>query len=183
MPRKKKASYDIEALAIRAQKANEVIRWKAFSWTLLFNRLEDVQPWDVQMASIHPTFRPQGDVVNARQLDQVSGVPVAVEGTAKDLKAFLDLERGLIRSPYFTRVEPERTDRDSQTRETVFRLRFIYDPDVPAGPPPKPEAPEAPEEIEEAMEALADEEADAGPEVADPPGSPAGSDPETEGDR
>ena len=137
--RREIGTVDVEALAIRAQKANEVIRWKAFSWTLLFNRLEEVQPYDIQMASIQPAFRPQADVSNARNLDQVAGVPVAVDGTARDLRAFFALERALVDSPYFTRVEPERTDTDGQTGETVFRLRFIYDPDVPGGPPPRPE--------------------------------------------
>jgi len=134
--------YDLELLDIKAAKANEVIQWKAFSWTRLFNQLEQVQPWDVQMASIHPTFRPQASGRSSRAVETSIGVPVSVEGSAKNLKAFLDLERALIQSPFFTRVEPDRTVRDEQTRETVFGLRFIYSPEVPEEAPPVPDVAE-----------------------------------------
>lgn len=135
-------TYDVESLAVRAGKANEVIRWKAFSWTGLFNQLEEVLPWDVQMASIHPSFRPEGDRSGRDEIVSTA-VPVAVDGTARNLPAFLDLERQLILSPYFARVEPERTEIDPQTHETVFGLRFYYNPEIPAGPPPAPEEPAA----------------------------------------
>ena len=141
--RREIGGYDLELLEIKAAKANEVIQWKVFSWTRLFNQLEQVQPWDVQMASIHPTFRPQARGRSSREVGTSIGVPVSVEGSAKNLKAFLDLERALIQSPFFSRVEPDRTVRDEQTRETVFGLRFIYSPDLPEEPPPAPDVAEA----------------------------------------
>lgn len=147
--------FDLEVLNVRAKKANEVIRWKAFSWTRLFNRLEEVLPWDVQMSSVHPTFRPEGQGKVARDT-AAFGVPVFVEGTAKNLMAFLEFERALIRSPHFSRIEPERTDVDEQTRETVFGLRFIYDPEMPEGPPPAPALAPAETTTEEPIEPSAD---------------------------
>src|SRR5262245_16021363 len=39
------AGHDLKQLQTRVDKANEIIHWKAFSWTRLFNRLEDVQPY------------------------------------------------------------------------------------------------------------------------------------------
>jgi hypothetical protein len=49
----------VEQLTIGADKANEVIGWKSFSWTRLFNLLEEVLPHEVQMVSIRPVFRPE----------------------------------------------------------------------------------------------------------------------------
>jgi Tfp pilus assembly protein PilN len=175
--------HDLELLKIKAAKANEVIHWKAFSWTRLFNQLEQVQPWDVQMASIHPTFRPQASGRSSREKESAVGVPVAVEGTAKNVKAFLDLERALILSPYFTRVEPDRTDRDTQTRETVFGLRFVYNPELPEGPPPAPEVEEEemPAEDAVATDALQDDEASEVGEPVEQPEVAAEGDPIQEG--
>ena len=45
-----KTEYDIPGLEVQAEKANEVIEWKAFSWTKLFNRMEQAQPWNVRLA-------------------------------------------------------------------------------------------------------------------------------------
>ena len=49
--------FDVEALGIQAFKANEVIEWRVFSWTRLFNLMEQIQPNDVRMSSIRPLFR------------------------------------------------------------------------------------------------------------------------------
>jgi hypothetical protein len=170
--RREIAGYDLGLLEIKAAKANEVIQWKSFSWTRLFNQLEQVQPWDVKMASIHPTFRPQADGTSGRAQRVAIGVPVSVEGSAKNLKAFLDLERSLIQSPYFTRVEPDRTIRDDQTRETVFGLRFVYNPDLPEEPPLASEpAPVVAEDVV-AEDLPADDGAEQGAEDATTTGTP-----------
>ena len=46
----------LEKLTVQSLKANEVIEWKAFSWTRLFNLMEQIQPWDIRMTSIRPIF-------------------------------------------------------------------------------------------------------------------------------
>jgi hypothetical protein len=120
---------DLPVLVTKADKANEVIRWKSFSWTRLFNLLQEIQPWDVQMTSIHPVFR--GDRRGARnELEDLEQVPVSVEGTAKTLRDFLAFERALIFDPHFDRVEPDNIATDDNSGETIFRLRFLYDPRV-----------------------------------------------------
>jgi hypothetical protein len=130
--------FDLPLLAARAAKANEVIRWKSFSWTLLFNRLKEVQPWDVQMTTIRPVFEvTSAESRRAGEEEEAGGedfdrVPVSVEGVAKTLQDFLEFERRLIDDPHFERVEPESTARDDNTGETVFRLRFLYDPRITA---------------------------------------------------
>jgi hypothetical protein len=120
---------DLPVLVTKADKANDVIRWKSFSWTRLFNLLQEVQPWEVQMTSIHPVFR--GDRRGARnQIEDLEQVSVSVEGTAKTLKDFLAFERELIFDPHFDRVEPDNTATDENSGETIFRVRFLYDPRV-----------------------------------------------------
>ncbi len=166
--------FDLEQLEVKAAKANEVIRWKAFSWTRLFNLLEELQPWDVQMASVHPTFRVEGATDAQRKVGTV-GVPVSVEGIARDLEAFLEFERALLRSPSFSRVEPERTQRTPNTGEIVFALRFHYDPQAAEGPPPRPPAAgdAAGEAAGEPVPDPAAAEPVAGDESAAPPADPA----------
>jgi hypothetical protein len=143
--------YNLPALGAQAEKANEVIRWKSFSWTRLFNQLEQVQPWDVQMNSIHPVFRTTGRGMRD-EIEDPDQVPVSVEGTAKTLKDLLAFERQLIFDPHFDRIEPESYANDETTGETVFRMRFLYDPRVSV----EEQEPEA-EAQPEAQEAAADE--------------------------
>ena len=151
--------YDIAGLGAQAEKANEVIEWKAFSWTRLFNRMEQAQPWNVRLASIRPVFRSERGQGGA----DLSGVgrkslPVVVEGSAQDFQALLDFERALFEDSQFDRPEPER-ENISETGEVVFTLRFTYYPESieePAADPP------AEEEVQEgdAVVAGADPEAD-----------------------
>jgi hypothetical protein len=123
------AAFELPVLVTKADKANDVIRWKSFSWTRLFNLLQEIQPWDVQMTSIHPVFR--GDRRGTRnQIEDLEQISVSVEGTAKTLKDFLAFERALIFDPHFDRVEPDNTATDENSGETIFRLRFLYDPRV-----------------------------------------------------
>ena len=57
--------FDLSNIWLRSDKANEVIRWKSFSWTRLFNVLQEVQPNDVQMISITPVFHATSESIDA----------------------------------------------------------------------------------------------------------------------
>ena len=119
---------NLPELATQAAKANDVIAAKAFSWTRLFNQLENVLPYTVRMLSVRPQFRfGQG---GRRQADNVpeGAVPVSVEGIARDLRAILDFERSLIEDVHFSRVDPDRHSRTPEG-ETLFTLRFLYYPE------------------------------------------------------
>jgi len=121
--------FNLGEIGVKSDKANHVIRFKAFSWTRLFNLLQEVQPYNVQMMSIHPVFR--GDPGRMRTaVEDPDQVPVSVEGVAKSLKDLLELERSLIGSAHFDRVDPEHYAVDEHTREVIFRMRFLYDPRV-----------------------------------------------------
>lgn len=133
--------HDLKMLRRQADKANEVIRWKAFSWTGLFNLLEQIQPHDVRMTSVHPVFHDEQQGGEA-QLGDSRGVPVSVEGLAKDHQAILKLEVALMRDVHILQVEPDKTEREEATNQMVFRLHFLYDHQA------EPEAVSAPAEPE-----------------------------------
>jgi hypothetical protein len=129
-------AYDLNALEIQAAKANEVIEWKAFSWTRLFNKMELIQPYDVRMTSIRPLFR-GGDrrsILQAAASEKRQSVAVAVEGTAKDFNAFWEMQNVLLTDNHFGQVDPERLNR-SESMEIVFQLSFQYFPEAEDQPP------------------------------------------------
>lgn len=135
--------YDVGILGREALKANEVIEWKAFSWTRLFNRLEEVHPWDIHMTSIEPIFR--GEAGQAANLvdEERKSVPIQLQGIAKDLDALWTFERNLFDSPYFFQVEPERHSREERG-DLQFALRVTYFPEGQPGERPVRTAGETP---------------------------------------
>lgn len=123
-------NHDIGFLRTQASRANDVIQMKAFSWTRLFNGLEEVMPYEVRMQSVQPIFRVgQRSRYRATEEDPLrNGIPVNVEGVAKNLEGFLEFERNLFDHPRFDRVEPERTDL-LPNQEWAFKIRFNYFPE------------------------------------------------------
>jgi Tfp pilus assembly protein PilN len=88
------AGLDGAALQRRADFANAAILSRVFSWTTLFNELEEVVPPDVKLRSLRPSIGARGKV------------DVLLEGTARDYGAFVELEEALMRSSSFSRVYP-----------------------------------------------------------------------------
>ena len=106
----------------RGRLAGDLISRWSFSWTLLFNRLEQVMPVDVMMTAIRPTFGPQGVVVR-------------VEGVAKSQPALIIFEEALLRQPAFRRIYPLSERRLNPSRpEISFVLNFDYVPGEVAPP-------------------------------------------------
>ncbi|ANM28658.1 hypothetical protein ABI59_02065 [Acidobacteria bacterium Mor1] len=124
-------SFNLRTLQTQTDKANDVISWRAFSWTRLFNILEWVQPYDVRMTSVRPVFL-ASERTRATRRDESpipdGAVPVRVRGIAKDREAFLELQRELLVDPRFDKVEPERVNTDPATNELTFELGFLYFP-------------------------------------------------------
>ena len=145
------AEFDLKALGLQAFKANEVIEWRVFSWTRLFNLMEQVQPNNVRMTSIRPIFRAgrRAEELGTEGVTPEKAIPVSVEGLAKDIGSFMEFEKALLANGQIDGVFPERfTYTDS--REVLFDLTFVYKPN-------------------EEAEWLADEEeADAATAAADP---------------
>lgn len=165
------ANHDLKDLSLRASKARDVIERKALSWTRLFNRMEEVLPYEVRMASIRPVFAFGRRAASERDKLPPGSVPVSVEGSAKTLEAFFEFERALIHDPHFDRVEPHRFNR-SDGNEVVFEMRFLYFPDAGAVEPVPPEAEQAsggpvPDEATEGpADAAAPEVEESLPEIA-----------------
>lgn len=134
-----KRQVDDKALWREAIKANEVIEWKAFSWTKLFNRLEAVHPWNVHVTEIRPIFRGEGRQSANLLAEQNKSIPILIEGMSKDLDALFKFERNLFSDPYFFQVEPER-HANSVTGEVVFTLRVTFYPDGKPVTEPAPNA-------------------------------------------
>jgi hypothetical protein len=118
--------YDLSELAVQAAKANDVIEWKAFSWTRLFNHLEDLQPYKVKMLAVRPVFYAAERKTQNETVPE-GAVPVQVEGIAENLRWFLAFERALLQDPHFSEVEPERSNK-LESGEIRFDLKFLYYP-------------------------------------------------------
>ena len=120
--------FDLEALAIQADKANQVIDWRAFSWTRLFNLMAEIQPYRIRMTSIRPIFRTgrrgTDEFVTATERKVI---PVSIQGAAKDFAAVFELQNRLQENPQIGRVEPDRLSK-IENGEYVFEMRFYYLP-------------------------------------------------------
>jgi len=116
---------DLRGLARQSDKANEVIAWKTFSWTDLFNVLEEVLPNDVRLTSVRPMFRVADEGVDAGT--RIRTVPVAVEGIARTYGDLAKFQLAMQDNPHFGRIEPL-TARRSDNREYKYQMRFQYIP-------------------------------------------------------
>jgi len=161
------AAIDIAALGEGVLMANEFLVRRGMSWTKLFEQLERVQPYEVRMTSIRPmpvdrTREPAGAGAGVA----AEAIPVAVNGVAQSLAAFLEFERALLLDDHFARVEPVRTEFEGDG-QVQFELRFQYDPEGRLGI-------EAGTALPAVLPAVAEAEADSGatPGAATPEGAP-----------
>lgn len=156
---------DLDSVLLRTDKANEVIRWKSFSWTRLFNVLQEVQPNDVQMVSINPVFHGNA---NSRRRDGIDPelVPISVEGVCKNLRDFFEFQTNLLFDRRIHSVEPDRWSTDEKTGQTEFSMRFLYDPRIDGSAEAEAQ-PEASVAAAEMPEVPTDTERDSSPAVAD----------------
>jgi len=116
---------DFRRLYGRGQYAGELILKRAFSWTLLFNHLENVIPPDLMMTAIRPQITSQGIVIR-------------VDGIAKNHDALYGLEDTLQKNPVFTHVQPLTERKINPGRPDLsFAMSFDY---LPAKAVPKPAA-------------------------------------------
>jgi hypothetical protein len=127
--------FDVDALEVQATKANEVIEWKAFSWTRLFNALEEAQPNQVRMTEVRPDFKASAPG-EEQAAANVAGIPVSLAGIAHDLAAFTAQQSSMQEHPSFGRVEPNRLFR-TDAGEIEFEMHAWYlfgDEGAPGGP-------------------------------------------------
>lgn len=115
---------DLTTLNTKSNFANGLILSRLFSWSALFDRIEDLIPSDVKIRSIRPAISPKG-------------IEIQIDGMARTPQALYEFETALDGSNYFTGVYPlSESTRESKT-ELNFDLMMNY---IPAGRAPKPPA-------------------------------------------
>ncbi|HEY3175311.1 MAG TPA: hypothetical protein VGK94_06060 [Candidatus Polarisedimenticolia bacterium] len=111
------ARIDLTTLNSKSNFANGLILSRLFSWSSLFDRLEDLTPSEVKIRSIRPTISPKG-------------IDIQVDGLARAPDALYEFEKELDASGYFTGVYPlSESNRETKT-ELNFNLLMNY---IPAG--------------------------------------------------
>jgi len=146
--------FDPKTIDLQADKANDIIRRRGFSWTQLFNLFERIVPYEVRMSAIRPVYGTREAEARGRggKTSFAGTVPIDVEGVAQSLEAFLEFERALIIDNHFAEVEPVRTDSQPGVPEVKFQLHFLYDPEGRIGE----ERPKLPHVLEAAKKAAAE---------------------------
>ena len=144
---------DQKTLASQAAFVAGILEQRNFSWTQLFNALEDVVPWNVRLIGIKPAFTRTGRV------------DVDLEGVARDMEGFLDFQERLLHSERFSGVVPGDYQRGDADQRVTFRLRATYRPEATEKDAPHPKRPSS------AVAVRAHEEsAAATPPDSEPPG-------------
>ncbi|HKB08973.1 MAG TPA: hypothetical protein VKF61_11890 [Candidatus Polarisedimenticolia bacterium] len=116
---------DFRSLYGRGVFADNLILKRSFSWTLLFNRLEDLVPSEVMMTAVRPNISGEKTVIR-------------VDGVARNHGGLLALEESLQKNPVFARVHPIYERRVNPSRPEIdFALEFDY---FPTPSPPGPDA-------------------------------------------
>jgi Tfp pilus assembly protein PilN len=114
---------DFKKIHDRGRRANELILRRSFSWTQLFNKLEEVVPEEVRATSIRPNIGNEG-------------IQVHLVGEAKHAGAWLALQDRLQHDASFSNVSPQNERKLNPGRpEITFALRFDYLPGRPAQAP------------------------------------------------
>jgi Tfp pilus assembly protein PilN len=125
--------------SVQTQFLTTLFRRKSFSWTGLFNELEELTPPSVRITSIAPT-------------EEEGEITVTMTVVGRTLKDVLELVRGLESSSFFATIYPvdeanlESEDRGETGIAATLRLDYVEDVREPGAPVPAgSEAPETPE--------------------------------------
>jgi len=122
--------------SVQTQFLTTLFRRKSFSWTGLFNELEEITPPSVRITSISPA-------------EEEGEITVTMTVVGRTLSDVLELVRGLESSSFFATIYPldEANLEDEQRGETgiAATLKLDYVEDVREPAPAGPEAPETPE--------------------------------------
>ena len=111
------ARLDLTTLNTKSNFANGLILSRLFSWSALFDRIEELIPPDVKIRSIRPSISPKG-------------IEIQIDGMARTPPALYEFETALDGSNFFTGVYPvSESTRESKT-ELNFDLMMNY---IPSG--------------------------------------------------
>ena len=149
---------DLTEVSAQSKFANVAIVHRMFSWTLMFNRLEQIMPPTVKLRSLRPT------------VDE-DGIHFRVLGTSKDASAFADFEDALLEAPLFSEVYPESEGVAASGKGIDFSLSFRYlaSADSQVAAPAVEQAPEEQADQPQPGAATTTADSDSGAEAEDAP--------------
>jgi Tfp pilus assembly protein PilN len=109
---------------------NQRIEERTFSWSVLFDRLATLLPGKVRLNSLTPRFVSQDDDDARRRRGPAPPrrVTLAMQGTARDGEAILELVDALFADPAFD--GPDLNQEARQRGEVAFTLSVTYLPEV-----------------------------------------------------
>ena len=108
----------------RSQFLNDLFQRKAFSWTKVFENLEQVMPPRLHVVSIHPELTPDNDLA----------IKLSVAGDSRDRA--LDLVRKMEASQHFRQTEIQQETAETGSAgafagdTVVFNISALYVPEV-----------------------------------------------------
>lgn len=108
---------DVADLNLQMKTANDLLRLRGFSWTRLFNDLEKVQPYRVQLETIQPNSAGEK-------------IMIGIAGEAESHDDFLAYIDNLLDSPHFSNVDP-RSEAETRRGGYRFTLQMLYHPPGP----------------------------------------------------
>lgn len=134
---------------------NGLILSRSFSWSLLFDRLEDLIPYDVKVRSIRPAISPKE-------------IEIQIDGMAKSYLDFYEFEANLGDSDFFAGVYPVGENMRESRTELNFDLIMKYLPGGksarhPSAPTPTAGLPQPEEQEQEAPTETAEGEGEEEP--------------------
>lgn len=134
------AGLELEEQNEQVEFLNRKIAERAFSWSLLFDRLAQVMPDDVRLIQLQPASiggddrpgsRPPTSVRGRRPVGSSERVPLNLQVESKSYEAFNQLVDSMFAHPAFDDPDFLRESRDEDESEVVrFDLRVTYIPGV-----------------------------------------------------
>jgi hypothetical protein len=112
---------ELEVVANAAREANGIIDQRAFSWSELFDQLEQTLPDNVRITAVAPNLRPGGDFI----------IQIAVQAKrSEDVDEFIEsLEKT---GSFHDVITPQEETNDQGLLEAVIRATYIR-PEGPRG--------------------------------------------------
>jgi Tfp pilus assembly protein PilN len=107
---------------------NERIAERTFGWSVLFDRLAGLLPADAHLISLSPQFAREDDRRRAGEEPGPVEVALAVQGSARDAGAVLELIDALFADPAFR--DPDLHQESGLGGEVKFTLDVVYLPEV-----------------------------------------------------
>jgi hypothetical protein len=136
---KRLGALDLEQMNQRVEFLNEVIAERTFSWTLLLDRLAEVQPNDVRLLRLTPKVESDERRGRARRSGRnreetvARRIPLGISGEARSDEALLQFVDNLFAHPSFANPNPSRDERVDEAGNLLkFDLNVQY---VPGGTP------------------------------------------------